>query len=291
LIPSSYFLDKVLVYLNGKFILKNEAFISVMDRGFLFGDGVYEVFPVYNGLILGLKSHLKRLQNSLDAINIVNPHNNKQWTSIINELISYHKENSKQSIYLQVSRGCDDDRKHTHGKLNPTVYIQSSPFKSRTKVDLLKGSSAITRDDIRWSQCDTKATSLLANIMFAQEAKNLGVEEVILIRDGIVTECSSSNLFLVKNNCIYTHPKSPYILPGITREMIINCAKYCDIKVKEVVFNKGSLMDADEVWVSSSTREVIPITFIDDCPINNGKVGETWSLIYDRYQEIKNLNI
>ena len=280
-----------MVYLNGKFILKSEAFISVMDRGFLFGDGVYEVFPVYNGLILGLESHLKRLQKGLDAINIVNPYDKKGWISIINKLISYHQENRKQAIYLQISRGCDDDRKHTHGKLEPTVYMQSSPFKSQTKDDLLIGSDAITRDDTRWSQCDTKATSLLANIMFAQEAKNHGVEEVILIRDGIVTECSSSNLFLVKNNSIYTHPKGSYILPGITREMIIDCAKYCNIEVKEIAFNKDFLMDADEVWISSSTREVVPITRIDNSPINNGKVGETWSLIYDRYQAIKNINV
>jgi len=279
-----------LVYLNGKFILKSEAFISVMDRGFLFGDGVYEVFPVYNGLILGLESHLKRLQKGLDAINIVNPYDKKGWISIINKLISYHQENRKQAIYLQISRGCDDDRKHTHGKLEPTVYMQSSPFKSQTKDDLLIGSDAITRDDTRWSQCDTKATSLLANIMFAQEAKNHGVEEVILIRDGIVTECSSSNLFLVKNNSIYTHPKGPYILPGITREIAIDCAKYCDIEVKEVTFDKDSLMDADEVWISSSTREIVPINRIDNSLINNGKVGEIWSLIYDRYQAIKSIN-
>ena len=279
-----------MVYLNGKFILKSEAFISVMDRGFLFGDGIYEVFPVYNGLILGLESHLKRLQKGLDAINIVNPYDKKGWISIINKLISYHQENSKQAIYLQISRGCDDDRKHTHGKLEPTVYMQSSPFKSQTKDDLLIGSDAITRDDTRWSQCDTKATSLLANIMFAQEAKNHGVEEVILIRDGIVTECSSSNLFLVKDNSIYTHPKGPYILPGITREITIDCAKYCDIEVKEVTFDKDSLMDADEVWISSSTREIVPIKRIDNSLINNGKVGEIWSLIYDRYQAIKSIN-
>jgi len=278
-----------LVYLNGKFILKNEAFISVMDRGFLFGDGVYEVFPVYNGLILGLESHLKRLQDGLDAINIVNPYDIKKWTLIINELISYHPQNIKQAVYLQVSRGCDDDRRHTHGKLKPTVYMQSSPFESRSRSDLLKGSAAIIRDDIRWSQCDTKATSLLANIMFAQEAKNHGVEEVILVRDSIVTECSSSNLFLVKNNCIYTHPVGPYILSGITREIIIDCAKYCDFEVKEIAFNKEFLMDADEVWISSSTREIVPITCIDDCLINYGKVGETWSSIYERYQAIKNI--
>ena len=279
-----------MVYLNGKFILKSEAFISVMDRGFLFGDGVYEVFPVYNGLILGLESHLKRLQKGLDAINIVNPYDKKGWISIINKLISYHQENRKQAIYLQISRGCDDDRKHTHGKLEPTVYMQSSPFKSQTKDDLLIGSDAITRDDTRWSQCDTKATSLLANIMFAQEAKNHGVEEVILIRDGIVTECSSSNLFLVKDNSIYTHPKGPYILLGITREIAMDCAKYCDIEVKEVAFDKDSLMDADEVWISSSTREIVPINRIDNILINNGKVGEIWSLIYDRYQAIKSIN-
>ena len=276
-----------MVYLNGKFILKSEAYISVMDRGFLFGDGVYEVFPVYNEFILRLDSHLKRLQDGLNAINIDNPHDKKEWTSIINKLISYHRENSEQAIYLQVSRGCDDNRRHTHGKLKPTVYMQSSPFKSPNKDDLLKGSAAITRDDTRWSQCDTKATSLLANIMFAQEAKNNGVEEVILVRDGSVTECSSSNLFLGKNNCIYTHPIGPYILPGITREIIIDCAKYCDIEVKEVAFNKDSLMDAEEVWITSSTREIVPITRIDDSPVNNGKVGKTWSLIYDRYQEIK----
>ena len=262
-----------------------------MDRGFLFGDGIYEVFPVYNGLILGLELHLKRLQEGLDAINIANPYDKNKWVSIINELISYHPKSSKQSIYLQVSRGCDEDRKHTYSKLKPTVYMQLSLFKSSTKDDLLKGSAAITRDDIRWSQCDTKATSLLANILFAQEAKNHGVEEVILIRDGIVTECSSSNLFLVKNNCIYTHPKGPYILPGITREIVIDCAKFFDIEVKEIPFNKDTLMDAEEVWISSSTREVVPITSIDDRPINNGKVGETWSLIYDRYQAIKNINI
>ena len=280
-----------MVYLNGKFVLKSDAFISVMDRGFLFGDGVYEVFPVYNGLILGLESHLKRLQDGLDAIDIVNPYNKKKWISIINDLISYHQESSNQAIYLQVSRGCDDDRKHTHGKLKPTVYMQSTPFQSSTKGDLLKGSAAITRDDIRWSQCNIKATSLLANIMYAQEAKKHDVKEVILIRDSIVTECSSSNLFLVTNNCIFTHPKGPYILPGITREVVINCAKYCDIEVKEVTFNKDSLMDADEVWISSSTREIVPITCIDDKPINNGKVGEIWSLIYDRYQAIKSINV
>ena len=278
-----------MVYLNGNFIQKNKAYISVMDRGFLFGDGVYEVFPIYNRHIFGLDSHLNRLQDGLDSINIKNPHTKDEWISLINKLISFNKGSDHQAIYLQVSRGCDEDRNHTHGDLKPTVYIQSNRLNSRSKEILLRGGSAIFRDDIRWSQCNTKATSLLANIMYAQEAKENDAEEAILCRDGVITEGSSSNVFIVKNNCIYTHPKGPLILPGITREIIIDCANHCGIDLKEIAFDKEALMNADEVWISSSTREVFPITNIDAQQINNGQVGPIWSLIYNQYQALKGI--
>ena len=278
-----------MVYLNGNFIQKNKAYISVMDRGFLFGDGVYEIFPIYNKYILGLDPHLNRLQDGLDAINIKNPHTKDEWISLINKLISFNKGSDNQAIYLQVSRGCDKDRNHTHGDLKPTVYIQSTGLNSRSKEMLLRGGSAIFRDDIRWSQCNTKATSLLANIMYAQEAKENDAEEAILCRDGVITEGSSSNVFIVKNNCIYTHPKGPLILPGITREIIIDCANHCGIDLKEIAFGKEALMNADEVWISSSTREVFPITNIDAQQINNGQVGPIWSLIYNQYQALKGI--
>lgn len=279
-----------MVYLNGKFLEKDKALVSVMDRGFLFGDSVYEVLPVYKGSVFCIKPHLDRLSESLQAIKIPNPYSNEQWHTILQQLIDYHPQHANQSIYLQVTRGCDTDRKHTYGKLKPTVYIQSSPFEIIRKEDFLTGISAITRDDIRWSQCNTKVTSLLANIMYAQEAKQNNVEDVILCRNDVVTECSSANLFIVKDGCVYTHPKGPHILPGITREVVLECADYCGINTEEAFMSKEDLFDADEVWISSSTREVLPITKIDDVLINQGQVGEMWPLIFDRYQVEKSLN-
>jgi len=279
-----------MVYLNGKFIPKKKAYVSVMDRGFLFGDGIYEVFPVYGKIIVGEEFHLRRLQEGLDTINIVNPHSNEDWGQLIRDLISYHQDYQNQSIYLQVSRGCDEDRKHTHNDLIPTVYMQSTAFTSKSKNDLLKGSSAITRDDIRWNQCNTKSISLLANIIYAQEAKNHQAEETILCRNGVITECSSSNIFIVNNDCIYTHPEGSHILSGVTRKIVLNCANDCQILAKEKTFTKQELMQADEVWITSSTREIMPITSIDGILINSGKIGDVWTLIYDRYQELININ-
>jgi D-alanine transaminase len=277
-----------LVYLNGNFVQKDKAYISVMDRGFLFGDGVYEVFPIYNNNVFGLDSHLNRLQAGLDAINIKNPHSNIEWLGLIKKIISFNKD-INQAVYLQVSRGCDDDRKHTHNILTPTVYIQSTGIQPRTKDSLLSGKSVISREDIRWLQCNTKATSLLANIMYSQEAKELGSEEAILYRDNVVTEGSSSNVFIVKNDCIFTHPKGQHILPGITREVIIKIAKLLNLKIKENAFDMTSLMNADEVWITSSTREILPITTVDNKIINNGLAGPIWSVIYDQYQSLKAL--
>ena len=276
-----------MVYLNGNFIEKDKAFVSVMDRGFLFGDGVYEVFPAYNRKIIGLDSHLNRLQDGLDAISIKNPHTKNEWKDLINKIISFDSNNRNQAIYLQISRGSDENRKHTYGELKPTVYIQSSAINPREKSTLLNGLSAITREDIRWLKSNTKATSLLANTLYAQEAKNNDAEETILYRDGIVTEASSSNVFIVKSNCIYTHPKGPNILPGITREKVIECAKINNFNVEESSFTKEQLMNADEVWISSSTREIIPITIIDGIQISDGFAGPIWSEVYDQYQSLK----
>ena len=276
-----------MVYLNGNFIEKDKAFVSVMDRGFLFGDGVYEVFPAYNRKIIGLDSHLNRLQDGLDAISIQNPHTKNEWKDLINKIISFDSSNQNQAIYLQISRGSDENRKHTYGELKPTVYIQSSAINPREKSTLLNGLSAITREDIRWLKSNTKATSLLANTLYAQEAKNNDAEETILYRDGIVTEASSSNVFIVKSNCIYTHPKGPNILPGITREKVIECAKINNFNVEESSFTKEQLMNADEVWISSSTREIIPITIIDGIQISDGFAGPIWSEVYDQYQSLK----
>ncbi|WP_435190476.1 aminotransferase class IV [Pseudothioglobus sp. nBUS_23] len=258
-----------------------------MDRGFLFGDGIYEVFPAYDRMIIGLDSHLNRLQDGLDAINIKNPHSKDEWKNLIDKIISFDSINKNQAVYLQISRGSDENRKHTYEELKPTVYIQSSAIKQRDKSSLLNGMSAITREDIRWLKSDTKATSLLANTLYAQEAKNNDAEETILYRNGIITEASTSNVFIAKNNCIYTHPKGPIILPGITREKTILCAKANHMSVEETPFTTRQLMEADEVWITSSTREIIPITTIDGIQISNGCAGPIWSTLYDEYQSLK----
>jgi len=237
-----------------------------------------------------MKPHLDRLDNNLKTVNIPNPHTSEKWAKLLRELLAHQPKHKHQYIYLQVTRGCDVDRKHTYDKLEPTVYMQSTSFEDSNRDEYLLGASAITRDDIRWSQCNIKVTSLLANIMYAQEAKQNNVEEVILCRDNVVTECSSSNLFIVKNGCVYTHPKGPHILPGITREVVLECADYCGINTEEVPISKEDLFDADEVWISSSTREVLPITKIDSVLINQGQVGEIWPLVYDRFQVEKSLN-
>ena len=280
-------LNQPIVYLNGSFVDKNKAFVSVMDRGFLFGDGVYEVFPSYNKHIFGLDLHLARLQKGLKSIQIQNPYSLSEWRSIIHKVIGLNPGDNNQAVYLQITRGCDRDRKHTYGDISPTVYIQSTAFDVRPREELLKGAKVITQDDIRWSQCDIKVTSLLPNIMYAQMAKNLEIEEVVLCRDGVVTECSSSNVFIVKNERLYTHPKGSYILPGITREAVLDCASVCGISTVEKEFSKNDLLEADEVWVTSSTREVVPITNVDGFEIGSGVVGEVWQLINERYQAIK----
>ena len=277
-----------MVFLNGEFIEKNKAFISVMDRGFLFGDGVYEVIPVYQGKIFRLNAHLKRLEHSLNAINIANPYSAQEYLDICKQLLSHTNKNDKnQSIYLQITRGVGAQRKHASGLLKPTVYIETNPLTPQSKQTLKKGFKAITQSDIRWTHCDIKATSLLANVMYSQSAKEHQVEEIILHRDNLVTEGATSNVFMIKGSTLFTHPASVYILSGITRDLVIESAKQCQLTIQESAFTLEQLTQADEVWISSSTREVMPITHINNQAINQGNVGKYWSCVYDYYQTLK----
>lgn len=275
-----------MVFLNGEFTPKNQASVSVMDRGFLFGDGVYEVIPVYSGQIFRLHEHLARLQNSLDSIQILNPYSIEKYHHIFNELLA-QSSGENQSIYLQITRGTDTTRKHKFDALTPTVFIELNPLIPKTKSELAKGYCAITQPDFRWQRCDIKATSLLANIMYAQQAKQHQAEEVILHRDQIITEGATSNVFIIKNNTLFTHPTGQYILSGITRDLVIESARHCGLNVQESISNINDVFSADEVWISSSTREVMPITTIDSKLINNGKIGQLWSQVYDHYQSLK----
>lgn len=271
-----------MVFLNGIFVDKDKAFVSVMDRGFLFGDGVYEVIPVYNRKLLKPIEHLNRLQKSLDSVSIKNPYNESEWLDILIKLMSYSISDD-QSIYLQITRGSDTKRVHTYKDLKPNVYIESNVLKTRTKKEVSKGYSAITMKDIRWDLCNIKSTSLLANILYSQEAKKANAEEAILHKNNVITEGSTSNVFLIKNRVLFTHPAGSKILSGITREMVLESAKSINIIVKEEACNLDDIYDCDEVWISSSTRGIIPITKIDDKLLNNGVVGKLWKDVYEDY--------
>ncbi|MDP6103434.1 MAG: aminotransferase class IV [Gammaproteobacteria bacterium] len=271
-----------MVFLNGIFVDKDKAFVSVMDRGFLFGDGVYEVIPVYNRKLLKPIEHLNRLQKSLDSVSIKNPYNESEWLDILIKLMSYSVSDD-QSIYLQITRGSDTKRVHTYKDLKPSIYIESNILKTRTKKEVSKGYSAITMKDIRWDRCNIKSTSLLANILYSQEAKKANAEEAILHKNNVITEGSTSNVFLIKNGVLFTHPAGSKILSGITREMVLESAKSINIIVKEEACNLDDIYDCDEVWISSSTRGIIPITKIDDKLLNNGVVGKLWKGVYEDY--------
>ena len=275
-----------MVYLNGEFIAKADAKISVMDRGFLFGDGVYEVIPVYGRRIFRLDAHLHRLQKSLDALKIANPYPSEKWLAVIEVLLA-NNPSDNQSIYLQITRGADQKRAHSFDKLTPSVYIESNPLIPKTQQQLSQGFAAITQADIRWGRCDIKATSLLANVLYSQQAKEAHVEEVILYRDNLITEGASSNVFMIKNDTLFTHPTNQHILAGITRDLVLESAKACQIKIKESGFSRQDLTTADELWISSSTREVMPITRIDGCEISQGKIGQYWHQVYQHYQQLK----
>jgi D-alanine transaminase len=281
-------MNKNIVYSDGKYIPLDEARISVLDRGFLFADGVYEVIPIYNGKPFCKQQHLDRLQKSLQGIYMQLPFNQQQWYGIFDNLI---KENNATQgnyhIYLQVTRGVASSRGHAFpDDIKPTVFIAVN---KSTKVlpyqELCRGKAAITAQDIRWSCCHIKSISLLPNILLSQQAKRAGCEEAILIRDGYAIEGASSNLFIVKNNNLITPPLSSYILGGITREIVIELARKNEILCKEQQITESELANADEIWITSSTREIYPITRLDDRPVGDGKVGSIWEKMIKLYRD------
>ncbi len=275
-----------MVFLNGEFVAKHNASISVMDRGFLFGDGVYEVIPAYNQKIFRLTEHLHRLQKSLDALQIPNPYNPQQWRSILTQLMGFFSHKN-QSFYLQITRGADTERRHHYRGLSPTVYIESSALTPKTQTQLSAGFRAILLEDMRWGRCDIKATSLLASVLYGQQIKAHQVEEAILHKNDTITEGATSNVFMIKADTLFTHPANHNILCGITRDLVLESAKKCQIDITETHFSVAELLTADEVWISGSTREIMPITHINAQPINHAKIGKIWQRIYQHYQSLK----
>lgn len=275
-----------MIYLNGNYMPLEEARIPVLDRGFIFGDGVYEVIPVYSRRAFRLDEHLQRLQHSLDSIRLPNPHTLAQWQTVIEQLIA-HNPWQDQSIYLQVTRGVAP-RDHAFPRDTPqTVFVMSNPLTTPPASQRETGVSAVTALDNRWLRCDIKSTALLANVLLRQQAVDAGATETLLLREGYLTEGAASNIFVVQNGILLAPPKDHRMLPGITYDVVLELAQQHGIphEVREIA--EQELRDADEIWMTSSTKEVLPITLLDDKPVANGKPGPMFTAMYGYYQDFK----
>lgn len=274
------------VYLNGDFLPEVEAKVSVFDRGFLLGDGVYEVIPVYDGFSFQLRGHLERLQSSLDGVRMKNPLTNTEWQSMIEQLIK-RNGSGNQSVYLQVTRGvAPRDHLFPQG-VTPTIFAMSNLLHPVDDKYKKQGIAAITLPDIRWHNCNIKAITLLPNSLLKQQALEAGAQEALLIRDGYLTEGATSNAYVVIDGTIYTSPKDEKVLPGITREVVIALAAKSGIPLLEQAVTLNDLKHADEVWVSSSTKEVLPVTLLDASKVGSGLPGPLWQQIDMLYQQYK----
>lgn len=274
-------------YLNGTFLPLEDASVPVMDRGFLFGDGVYEVIPVYGGKLFRLAHHLQRLRNSLQAIRIDNPLTESGWETMLTELVS-RNVTPDQAVYLQVTRGVAAKRDHAFpADIRPTLFAMSTPMATSADIDSIAGATAITLPDIRWKLCNIKAITLLPNVMLRQQALDTGAVEAILIKDGYAIEGAASNIFIVKNGLLITPPNGPALLPGITRDLIIELAARHAIPFREADITEAELFAADEIWLTSSTREMSPVTLLDDTIISAGKPGPLWKHMISLYQDYK----
>jgi D-alanine transaminase len=276
-----------IAYVDGRFVPVGEARVSVLDRGFLFADGVYEVIPVYGGRPFRLGEHLARLARSLSELKIANPHDDKGWIALVTKLVA-ENGGGDRSVYLQVTRGAPEKRAHAFPEnTKPTVVGLCNPLVTPDAAALRDGVGAITRPDIRWGRCDIKSIALLANILASQAAKEQACNETILHRDGRVTEGASSNVYAVRGGAVVTPPKSPEILAGVTRDALLGLLRLAGTRVEERALALDELKGADEIWISSSTREVLPVTMLDGKPVGAGKPGPAWKSAYEMFQRCK----
>lgn len=272
MLPDTIAPPDAIAYLNGEFVPLKDARVSVLDRGFVFGDGVYEVIPVYGREPFRLAGHLERLRNCLGAVGITNPHSDAQWESLFRQTIARNKPDD-QALYLQVTRGVAKRDHAFPPDTAPTVFIMCNPLSTPGSEMIERGVKAMTFPDNRWLRCDIKSTSLLPNILLRQAAVAAGCAEAVMLRDGFLTEGAASNIFVVRDGTLLTPPKSHLILPGITYDVVLELAAQTGLKVEVRPVSEAEVRTADELWLSSSTREVLAITTLDGKPVKEGRVG------------------
>ena len=276
------------VYLNGRFIPLEQATVSVLDRGFNFADGVYEVIPVFSGRLFRLPEHLERLDNSLSGISLSLDYDSRTWRSVLDELLNLNQVSGDSTIYIQVTRGAAERNHFYQSGYTPTVFAMCKPLSG---LDVSMGISAILHEDIRWEYCHIKSVALLPNVLLKQYARDKdGSHEAILSRDGYVTEGAASNVFIVLDNAVRTPPKSNRLLPGITRDLVVELIGKSGDPCLEVPVAEKELLQADEIWITSSTLGIAPVVRLDGRPVGDGKPGPVWRDTNDRYQAFKTNN-
>lgn len=279
-----------MIYLNGDFLRIEEARIPVLDRGFIFGDGVYEVIPVYSRKPFRLAEHLRRLQHSLDGIRLKNPHSSSEWMRLLEQIIALN-EGEDQYIYLHITRGvARRDHAFPQG-VAPTVFIMSNPLLTPPAGLLHTGVVAITASDNRWLRCDIKAISLLPNVLLRQIAIDEGAMETVLFRDGFMTEGAASNIFVVRNGILLAPPKNHLMLPGITYDVVLELAQANSIPHEVRAITEHEVRTAEELLLTSSTKEIMPITRLDNQPVGEGKPGKIFASLYQLYQSYKQITM
>jgi D-alanine transaminase len=276
----------MLAFYNGEFIDSTEKNVSLEDRAYNFGDGVYEVIRVYDGKPFMLEEHMDRLQNSAKALHIPLPYTSEEFITYIYEGIKRLNVNNID-IYLQITRG-ESPRNHIYPKeIKPNTAMIFRESKQASNEIKQKGASVIIKEDERWANCYIKSLNLLPNILARNEAAENGCVEAILVKGEQVTEGSASNVFVIKNGELYTTPLYKGILSGITRKAVLTIANTLKIKVHEQFFTEKFLLEADECFITSTTSEVMPITMADNKKINKGKVGSITENIMEAFNQFK----
>jgi D-alanine transaminase len=275
-----------MVFLNGKFLPIEEATVPVLDRGFIFGDGVYELIPVYSRAPFRMDEHLARLEKSLAAVRIRNPYTREKWREILLDLIAKQPWHD-QGAYLQVTRGVAKRDHAFPAGVEPTVFIMCNPLVNPPRELVEKGAAAVSAVDYRWHRCDIKSISLIGNCLLRQVSADAGAVETILFRDGKLTEASASNVFVAKAGKLLSPPKSNLILPGITYDVVVEIAQAVKIPLEFRDVTEAEVRAADEVWLTSSSKEILAVTTLDGRPVGDGKPGPLFRKAYAGYQEFK----
>ncbi len=278
-------LDKV--HLDGELLPLAEARIPVLDRGFLFGDAVYEVIAVYEGVPFLAQRHLQRLARSLDAIACDNPFDAAQWSALLEQVLAANVEQlpDRAALYLQVTRGDNAQRSHVFPSATaPRVLVMALDSPAPAASAYEAGVEAVVLDDLRWHACHIKTTSLLGNVLAREQARAAGAAEALLQRGGLVTEGSTSNVLAWIDDTLVSPPDGPDILPGVTRDWVLEQADQAGVRCARRSIPVQSLAEADELWITSTTREVLPVTRLDGQPVGNGLPGPHWRAAIARYR-------